>query len=117
MGKGDKEFPEFILEGLERTSISLRNLCRQSRTDPSFLSKVLRRRLPPPTDEKLLKRLADVLGLDPLTLIISTGMIPTELRRDPVTIKRLLEGGRAEPQKKSHSVPLYRPSHLTEDLL
>lgn len=118
--KNEKSFSRFIQGGLKSSSISLRKLCREAGTDPSFLSKVLRGKLPPPVDEKLLKRMAQALGLDPLTLIISTGRIPMELRSDPETLKKRLEG-RAAPQRvpvqKKASVSPYKSPHLSEDLL
>ena len=125
----EKTFSQFVQGGLKKSSISLRQLCRESKTDPSFLSKVLRGKLPPPTDERLLKRLARALGLDPLTLIISTGMIPLELRSDPEMIKSILEGigslrAKSTPPPARVKVPAIAPAfqtfrspQLSEDLL
>ena len=120
-------FAAFIQRGLEDSSLSLRELCRRAGTDPSFLSKVLRGKLPPPSDEKLLKRMARALGLDALTLIISTGMIPSEMRSDPESIKRLLErrdipASRSAPPPRRMSarspvVHIMQSPQLSEDLL
>ena len=120
-------FAAIVEQELERSSLSLRGLCRRAGTDPSFLSKVLRGKLPPPTDEKLLKRMAKALGLDALTLIISTGMIPSEMRSDPESIKRLLErrdipASRSAPPprrmpERSHAVHIMQSPQLSEDLL
>ena len=127
MTKKPAKFSAFIQEGLERSSLSLREFCRRAGTDPSFMSKVLREKLPPPADEKLLKRMAKALGLDALTLIISTGMIPSEMRSDPESIKRLLERGdvqshrpAAAPRRlpaRAHAVHIITPPQISEDLL
>ncbi len=113
MSKGTP-FSDYLSEGLKKSSISLRRLCREAKTDPSFISKVMRGILPPPTDEKLIERIAEVLGLDPVTLILSTGTIPQSLRRDPETLKMLLQGNRPAPAK---TAPVYKSPHLSEDLL
>lgn len=127
MNKSPDTFPALVQQGLERSSLSLRELCRRAGTDPSFMSKVIRGKLSPPTDEKLLKRLAKALGQDALTLIISTGMIPSEMRSDPESIKRLLERGdthasrAAPPPRRSPSRPqavhIMISPQLSEDLL
>ncbi|OGR89012.1 MAG: hypothetical protein A3A86_02865 [Elusimicrobia bacterium RIFCSPLOWO2_01_FULL_60_11] len=105
-------FADLVRQGLERSSLSLRELCRRSGTDASFMSKVIRGILPPPADERLLKRMAKALDVDALTLIISTGRIPAEMRRDPESTKRLLE--REETKKPVH---IMRSPQLSEDLL
>ena len=91
------------------------------------MSKVLRGKLPPPSDEKLIKRMAKALGLDALTLIISTGMIPSEMRQDPESIKRLLSSGEDRysrpvqaPRRMPSRLPAVRivsPPQISEDLL
>lgn len=125
--KKQDTFPALVRQGLERSSLSLRELCRRAGTDPSFMSKVIRGKLPPPSDEKLLKRLAKALGQDALTLIISTGMIPSEMRSDPESIKRLLERGDTSafrtalpprrPASRPQAVHIIRSPQLSEDLL
>ncbi|OGR84218.1 MAG: hypothetical protein A2901_06680 [Elusimicrobia bacterium RIFCSPLOWO2_01_FULL_54_10] len=116
-------FSDFIQGGLNRSSLSLRELCRKAGTDPSFMSKVLRGKLPPPSDEKLLNRLAKALGLDALTLIITTGWTPSQLRQDPETLKSLLEGrsqarkSPAAPQRRERAFQVLKSPQLSEDLL
>ena len=124
-----KTFSGYVGGALKRKGISLRRLCRETGSDPSFISKVLRGILPPPSDEKLIRKLAAALALDPVTLIISTGAIPREFRGDPESIKRRLErrveAGEAAPasnarQRAAGSVPsrsFFKSPHLSEDLL
>ncbi len=73
-------FPELVESGMRQKNISLRAVAREIRLDPSFFSKVLAGKRTPPSDEKTLNRLADLLGIDPLKLIISTGLIPSQIR-------------------------------------
>ncbi|MBI5631414.1 MAG: helix-turn-helix transcriptional regulator [Elusimicrobia bacterium] len=60
--------------------LTLRGLCRAADLDPSFFSKVLAGKRSPPWDEAVLRRLAEVLQLDPVELILSTGRLPSEWR-------------------------------------
>jgi|GEM_PF-3194031 len=71
-------FISLIKNGMEKSGISLREVARFVEVDPSFLSKILAGKRSPPSDEKILKKLAEVLNLDPLRLIVSTGTIPSE---------------------------------------
>lgn len=73
-------FPELIESGMKQKNISLRAVAREIKLDPSFFSKVLAGKRTPPSDEATLNRLAALLGLDPLKLIISTGIIPSQIR-------------------------------------
>ncbi|OGR54370.1 MAG: hypothetical protein A3I11_01345 [Elusimicrobia bacterium RIFCSPLOWO2_02_FULL_39_32] len=75
-----KKFVQLIEEKMKEKGISLRKVAKEIEVDPSFFSKVLSGKRTPPGDEKVLKKLALFLGLDPLELIISTGRIPEELR-------------------------------------
>lgn len=131
-------FARRVAEGMERAGLSLRQVARDADLDPSFLSKVLAGKRTPPSDEKALRRLAKVLGIDPDLLIVSTGLIPSELQgvlEDPEILKSLRGGRpgmsapgpspsparaerppvRAKPEPPSW--PARRPSDLSEDLL
>jgi transcriptional regulator with XRE-family HTH domain len=132
-------FSKWVAEGMEKSGLSLRQVARESGLDPSFLSKVLAGKRTPPSDEKPLRRLAKVLGLDPVLLIVSTGLIPSELQEtleNPELLKSLQGGKRMEsrtasagkPPRESRvpdrpkaqppaAWPIRRPADLTEDLL
>ena len=73
-------FVSLVTEGMRRKKISLRKIAKGAGLDPSFFSKVLMGKRTPPTDEKVLRKLSQALDLDPLLLIISTGMIPADLQ-------------------------------------
>ena len=84
--------------------LSLRAVCREARLDASFFSKVLSGKRSPPSEEPVLRKLAAVLGFDPIELIVSTGRIPSEWQpmfRDPAvlgTLARLAAPGAAPPR-------------------
>ena len=123
-----KTFIALVQEKLKTGSLSLRGICRAAGIDASYLSKVLQGKRPPPADEKTLIRLAKVLGTDPHTLIISTGMIPSSLQRameSPEFMKRIFpESERprrsspaVSPVRAARAVLPSRSPHLSEDLL
>ena len=56
--------------------MGLRQLSRQIPLDPSFFSKVLLGKRSPPGEERVLRRLAELLEIDPLELMVSAGRIP-----------------------------------------
>ncbi len=80
LGTDMDTFSSLIAAGMKQRNISLRGVAREIDLDPSFFSKVLAGKRTPPSDEKTLTRLAQLLGLDPLKLIISTGLIPSQIR-------------------------------------
>lgn len=66
--------------------VGLRALCREVGLDPSFFSKVLAGKRSPPSEEDVLRRIAEALGLDAAELVVSAGRIPREWRalwKDP----------------------------------
>jgi transcriptional regulator with XRE-family HTH domain len=69
-----------VTQGLERKGLTLRGLCRAARLDPSFFSKVLSGKRSPPMEEDVLRRIAEILGLDAAELVVSAGRIPEEWR-------------------------------------
>ncbi len=119
-------FISLIKNGMEKSGISLREVARFVEVDPSFLSKILAGKRSPPSDEKILKKLAEVLDLDPLRLIVSTGTIPSEwqsafesqdfldeLSRTHASLKRV-------SLKNTHRLGLvthHKSKELSEDLL
>lgn len=128
-----RSFSTLVSSRLKDGPHSLRKVCRESGLDPSYFSKAARGKCPPPTDEKILIKLAKVLDLDPLALIISTGMIPSALRDamdNPEIVKRLLLSRetktpkawpaprpRVRTQEPSASAPISRSPELSTDLL
>ena len=73
-------FIQLVTEKINVQELSLRKLAAQVGLDPSFFSKVLAGKRSPPSDEKVLRKLAKILEIDPLLLIVSTGRIPSELQ-------------------------------------
>jgi transcriptional regulator with XRE-family HTH domain len=77
MGSSDP-FAARVAAGLRGRGLTLRGLCREAGLDPSFFSKVLAGKRSPPSDEAMLRRIAEVLGLDAVELIVAAGRIPAE---------------------------------------
>ncbi|PIR15446.1 MAG: hypothetical protein COV48_14300, partial [Elusimicrobia bacterium CG11_big_fil_rev_8_21_14_0_20_64_6] len=57
-------FSRLIVDAMARRGLGLRELCRQAKLDPSFLSKVLAGKRNPPAEEDVLRRMAAVLDTD-----------------------------------------------------
>lgn len=72
-------FAEAVREQLASGKKSLREVARQARMDPSFLSKLLLGQRSPPADEKRLAALARALGMDEDRLCFLAGRIPHRL--------------------------------------
>jgi transcriptional regulator with XRE-family HTH domain len=77
MGASDP-FASRVEAGLRGRGLTLRGLCREAGLDASFFSKVLAGKRNPPSDEAMLRRIAQILGLDAVELIVSAGRIPAE---------------------------------------
>lgn len=60
--------------------MSIRRVSRHAEVDPSFFAKVLRGERNPPDDERVLRRLAEALAVEPLELLLSVGRLPAEWR-------------------------------------
>jgi hypothetical protein len=71
-------FSRLVAEAMARRGVGLRELCRRADLDPSFFSKVLGGKRNPPSDEGTLRRVAGALELDPVEVIVSAGLIPTD---------------------------------------
>jgi len=70
-------FARLLRRQLKERDISIREVCRYARIDPSYMAKVLRGERNPPDDERVLFRLSEILRVDPLRLFISVGRIPS----------------------------------------
>jgi transcriptional regulator with XRE-family HTH domain len=85
-------FSRLVVEAMARQGLGLRELCRQAKLDPSFLSKVLAGKRNPPAEEEVLRRMATVLGTDAVTLFVAAGRIPEEwksLHNNPDLLRRV----------------------------
>ncbi len=92
-------FIKAIREALEKKGWSMRRAAREAGLDSSFLSKVLSGKRNPPSDERVIIRLAQKLDIDPDSLVIYAGRIPARYQKDlekPGAI-RLLSRARAIP--------------------
>jgi len=74
-------FAKLVRERMESRGLGLRELCRGAGLDPSFFSKVLAGKRNPPSEELVLRRIAERLELDAPRLIVAAGRIPYEWRR------------------------------------
>lgn len=73
-------FSRLVTDAMTRRGLGLRELCRQAKLDPSFLSKVLAGKRNPPAEEEVLRRMAAVLETDAVELFVAAGRIPEEWR-------------------------------------
>lgn len=71
-------FSRLVTDAMTRRGLGLRELCRQARLDPSFLSKVLTGKRNPPGEEDVLRRMAAILETDAVELFVAAGRIPSE---------------------------------------
>lgn len=125
-------FSRLVSDALAARGLGLREFCRRADIDPSFFSKVLTGKRNPPSDEAVLRRLAEVLGLSPVETIVAAGLIPTDwkaLWSDPDLLGRVhaLAAHAVEPRpvrKVSVAVRAVAPSRaspssggLSEELL
>ncbi len=108
--KNEASFPRLVNGAMSRKGLGLREACRRSALDPSFLSKVLAGKRNPPTDEATLRRLAGTLDLDPVELIVSAGLIPSDwgaLNSDPELLRAVhavATGGRRPTPRRAEPV-------------
>jgi len=71
-------FSRLVTDAMARRGLGLRELCRQAKLDPSFLSKVLTGKRNPPSEDDILRRMAAVLETDAVKLFVAAGRIPSE---------------------------------------
>lgn len=72
---------------MEEGDIGVRELARASGVDPSFISKILSGERNPPSDEEVLRKMAQALKVDPDFLMLTAGRAPEWLS------EKLCEGG------------------------
>ena len=104
-------FSRIVVDAMKLRGLGLRELCRQAKLDPSFLSKVLAGKRNPPAEEDVLRRIAAVLETDAIALFVAAGRIPSEWN-NLTTNAELLR--RVNALASSHSavprIPLPLPS-------
>ncbi len=108
-------FASLVARGLRDRGLTLRAFCRSAGLDPSFFSKVLSGKRSPPSEESVLRRIAELLDLGPAELIVSAGRIPSEWRalwEDPELLRdvhaRMLEAGRSWSRRAPQNPPKSR---------
>lgn len=71
-------FGQVVRERREQTMMPLREMARQVPMSPAYLSKIERGDFPPPAEEKI-KRIAQILDLDPDWLLAVAGRVASDL--------------------------------------
>lgn len=106
-------FSRLVVDAMSRRGLGLRELCRQAKLDPSFLSKVLTGKRNPPAEEETLRRIAAVLETDAVELFVAAGRIPTEwesLTRNPELLRRVDAMASSGASRRPVMSPLKAPS-------
>lgn len=107
-------FSRLITDAMARRGLGLRELCRQAKLDPSFLSKVLAGKRNPPSEEETLRRIAVILETDAVELFVAAGRIPSEwksLSNNPDLLRRVDAMMHSVPARKNTPLPLKSVSH------
>lgn len=107
-----------IKQRIKTKKISIRNLARICGLDHSFLAKVINGQRSLPRDEKVLRRLARALGLDPVWFVFASGLIPQEYQKffnDPAFVAGLFRRPGAPPVDLP--VSSSEKESITEELL
>jgi transcriptional regulator with XRE-family HTH domain len=112
MSAASPSFSRLVAGAMARRGVGLRELCRRAELDPSFFSKVLAGKRNPPSEEGALRRVAGALELDPVEVIVSAGLIPTDwgaLWSDSELVRAVhavATGGR--PARRAQTLPAPR---------
>jgi transcriptional regulator with XRE-family HTH domain len=108
-------FSRLVTDAMTRRGLGLRELCRQAKLDPSFLSKVLTGKRNPPAEEDVLRRIAGVLETDAVELFVAAGRIPAEwksLTTNPELLRRvdaMMHSGVSRRSVPPHSKAVLSP--------
>src|SRR5687768_5277141 len=92
-------FSQLVRQQMKTKRVSIRRVSRHAELDPSFFAKVLRGERNPPDDERVLRRLAEALSVEPVDLLLSVGRLPAEWRAKAdrpevlAALKRVFENG------------------------
>lgn len=106
-------FSRLVTDAMMRRGLGLRELCRQAKLDPSFLSKVLTGKRNPPAEEEVLRRMAAVLETDAVELFVAAGRIPSEwvsLTNNPDLFRRVDAIASSGVSRRPAPGPLKAPS-------
>ena len=112
-----KEFIILIDDALKTNRLSLRELSRRTSLDVSFLSKILSGKRNPPSSEKDIVKMAQILKINPERLLFSAGRIPSSLQNkfnDENFIEELLS---TSELKHKTVPPVSRVSVIEDELL
>lgn len=122
-----KSFVKIITSKMKEKNIGVRQLARECGVDASFISKVIQGKRNPPTDEKIIKKIASFLSIDPVMLTIYTGRIPSSLQmvlENQLFVNNLLKNIHVHPITVSpitrHITAFkktYQKSEITDELL
>lgn len=102
-------FSRLVVDAMKLRGLGLRELCRQAKLDPSFLSKVLTGKRNPPSEEEVLRRMAAVLETDAVQLFVAAGRIPSEWKSlidDPDLLRRVHVMAHSAAPRKPIPLPL-----------
>lgn len=98
MNKNLQKFGKILKELRIKKELSLREVCKLADYDPSNWSKIERGKISPPTEEKILKKWASILGLSKNAkniqefidgAKIAQGIIPQDILSDKNIVKYL----------------------------
>ena len=106
-------FSRLVADAMARRGLGLRELCRQVKLDPSFLSKVLTGKRNPPAEEEVLRRMAAILETDAVELFVAAGRIPSEwksLNNNPELLRRVDAMASFGTSRRPASSPSRAPS-------
>ena len=83
---GREKFGRFVRREREAKELGLREMAKMIGVSPTYLSKVERDEFPPPAEDRV-KKIAEVLNLDPDELLALAGRVASDLteiiRRQP----------------------------------
>jgi len=123
-----KNFALVIKEALKDSGLSLRSFAKQCSIDSSYLSKVLKGKRNPPSEEAAIARIAEFIKMPPERLMFICGRIPSRLqniflRDDIFEILEKLPRAIPRPIKKSRdlrpspSKPVYKRQDIPDEIL
>jgi transcriptional regulator with XRE-family HTH domain len=97
MGSGRERFGAFVRREREAKEIGLREMAKMIGVSPTYLSKVERDEFQPPAEDRV-KKIAEVLKLDPDELLARAGKVASDLteiiRRQPHETASFLRSAR-----------------------
>ncbi len=73
-------FSKFVKKIMDEKHLGVREIARSAGLDASFFSKILSGKRNPPSEEKIIKRLARAIGVDYVYLMFLAGRIPSEFQ-------------------------------------